>query len=288
MYGTLVIAYLFLGGAAAGGFFMMAAWSLFFRRSDRTYRHVRAFESLRARMYTICLIMLALALLMLLWDLEYPHKALLVFLRPHATAITFGAYSLIALGLLGALLVLGALFRFRLGAGWISRALEALCCVLSLAVMGYTGIFLASNPAVAFWNTGWLVVLFVCSSLSCGLSLLLLVDYFIKDQTLLLRAVRPLQGFHLACLAAEAASLVLFANASFNNPDAGNAWALLLSPDMLSTALVGIVGFGIVIPAALETYAITRKECRTIPVSDALCLCGGLCLRYCAIACGIQ
>lgn len=288
MYGNLVIAYLFLGGAAAGGFFAMAAWSLLARRSEHSPRHNRAFESLRSRMYVVCLVMLVFALVMLLWDLEYPRKALLVFLRPHATAITFGAYSLAALAILGTLLVLGSLFRFRLGGARSRRAFETLCCVLSIAVMAYTGIFLAGNPAVAFWNTAWLVALFVCSSLSCGISLLLLVDYFIKDQTLLLRAARPMQACHLTCLAAEAASLALFVSAAFRNPDANDAWALLLSPDMLPIAVVGAIGFGIVVPAVLETYAITRKECRTIPVSDAICLCGGLCLRYCVIVCGIQ
>ena len=288
MYGTLVIAYLVLGGTAAGGFFAMAAWSLFFRRPSRTYRHVRAFESLQTRAYTVCLILLALSILMLLWDLEYPEKALLILLRPHATALTFGAYSLVALILVGMLLVFDSLFRSHPEPRPHQRVIEALCCACALAVMAYTGMFLAGNPAVAFWNTGWLVALFVCSSLSCGVSLLLLVDYFIKDQTLLLRAAKPLQTCHLACLAAEAAFLALFARAAFSNPEAGGAWELLTSPDMLSTAVVGVIGFGIVFPAILETYSITRKECRTIPVSDALCLCGGICLRYCVIACGIQ
>lgn len=124
------------------------------------------------------------------------------------------------------------------------------------------------------------------SSLSCGLSVALLSDWFIQGTTLLLRAAKPLQVFHLACLAAEAVFLGLFAHAAFENPSAASALDLLVSPSMLPVAVVGIAGMGIVVPAILETYSVTRKECRAIPVSDAICLMGGLCLRYCVIACG--
>lgn len=288
MYGNLVIGYLFLGGAAAGGLFAMAAWSLLFDRTAHSYRHVRAFEALQARVYTLCLTLLVLAIVFLLWDLAYPERALLVLLRPHPTPLTFGAYSLVLESVLAILLVLSTLFRLPRLNGVPRRILEAVCCMVSLATMAYTGVFLTSVVAVAFWNSWWLVAVFVCSSLSCGVSLLLLVDYFIKDQTLLLRAARPLQKCHLACLAAEAVTLALFVGAAYTNPAAHGSWELLLSPALLPTAVVGVLGFGMLIPAILETYSLTQKECRTIPVSDVICLCGGLCLRYVVIACGVQ
>lgn len=316
MYGALVIAYLFLGGVAAGGFFAMAAWSLAFERSTcanawthanagglgrRTgnavaasaraangalLRRAQAFSSLQARMYTLCLALLALAVALLLWDLGRPERALLVLLHPHATVITFGAFCLVTELALGSLLVLGSLFRLPFAQGRLKRAAEALCCAFSLATMAYTGVFLVGNLAVPLWNTWTIAAVFTCSSLSGGVSLLLLADYFIKDQTLLLRAVRAVQKCHLVCLAAEAASIALFMGVAFGNPAAQSSLDLLLSPDMLATAVVGALGCGLVAPALLETYSLTRKECRTIPVSDVLCLFGGLCLRYCVIACG--
>lgn len=40
---------------------------------------------------------------------------------------------------------------------------------------------------------------------------------------------------------------------------------------------------GLVVPLALETYALTQKSWRAIPVSDVICLIGGFCLRWCLI-----
>ncbi|OUO88630.1 hypothetical protein B5F40_12290 [Gordonibacter sp. An230] len=316
VYGPLVIAYLFLGGIAAGGFFAMAAWSLAFERSTSaigrapsdadgyrrrtgnaiaaparnassiSLRCTQAFASLQARMYTLCLLLLALAVALLLWDLGRPERALLVLLHPHATVITFGAFCLVVETALGFLLVLGSLFRLTFAQGRLKRAAEILCCAFSLATMAYTGVFLVGNLAVPFWNTWTIAAVFTCSSLSGGISLLLLADYFIKDQTLLLRAVRPLQKCHLACLATEAASITLFMSVAFGNPNAQGSLDVLFSPGMLATATVGVLGCGLVAPALLETYSLARKECRAVPVSDVLCLFGGLCLRYCVIACG--
>lgn len=326
MYGPLVIGYLFLGGTAAGGFFAMAAWSLFEGRTSRrrahSPRYARAFRTLQARTYTICLVLIVFAILLLFWDLGRPERILLIILRPHATVITFGAICLTFEVIAGALLTARALLILPAGerrrvsrairanraararcvrhAGAAAptglnapitrpqRALELTCCVLSVATMAYTGVFLAGQPAVPFWNTPALVCVFVFSSLSCGVSLMLLVDYFIQDQTLLLRAAKPLQKCHLACLAAEAISLAAFLFVAFDNPAANSACALLLAPDTLSTAVVGIGGFGLLAPAVLETYSLTRKECRSIPVSDALCLLGGICLRSVIIACGVH
>lgn len=325
LYGPFVIAYLFLGGTAAGGIFAMAAWSLAVNRplaraaapakprrgalrpplrhatarsaapsgalrnaSGVPLRRAQAFEQLQARVYPLCLLLLVLAIAFLFWDLGRPERALLVLLQPHATFITFGAFCLVVETALGALLVLGSLFRLPFLAGRARRAIEVSCCASSLATMAYTGAFLTGNVGIPAWSSPWLIALFTCSSLSCGMALLLLADWFIKDQTLLLRAVRPLQKWHLACLAAEALSIALFLGAAFENPAAGSARALLLSPDMLPTAVVGVLGFGLAAPAALEIYSLARKDCRAIPVSDALCLCGGLILRYCVIACGVH
>ena len=143
MYGALVIAYLFLGGVAAGGFFAMAAWSLAFERSTCA----------NAWTYTLCLALLALAVALLLWDLGRPERALLVLLHPHATVITFGAFCLVTELALGSLLVLGSLFRLPFAQGRLKRAAEVLCCAFSLATMAYTGVFLVGNLAVPLWNT---------------------------------------------------------------------------------------------------------------------------------------
>lgn len=82
--------------------------------------------------------------------------------------------------------------------------------------------------------------------------------------------------------------MVAFVAAAWANPQATEAIAVLLSPDVLSTAVIGAVGFGIAAPAALESYALLRKEQRAIPVSDFVCLIGALCLRWTVIVCGVH
>jgi formate-dependent nitrite reductase membrane component NrfD len=290
LFGTLVILYLFLGGAAAGSLFIMSAWSLAFHNNEQKYHYrlQRAFKSLMARCYAISLVLLVFSTICLIWDLGTPERALSLFTRPHLTVITFGSYALLLELLIGFLLAVTNLFDLSIINGRMRRILEILCCLFSCAVMIYTGVFLASNASVPFWNTWTLVALFLFSSLSSGISIVLLIDYFIKDQTLLLRASRPLQRTHVVFLLAETLSLVAFIATTFLNPTADKSLALLLGPGILSTAVVGVVGMGIVVPLILEVYTLRTKECRTIPISDVVCLVGGLYLRYVIILCGVH
>lgn len=286
LYGSLVIAYLFLGGTAAGALFVISAWSLLFQRAQRPSRLQTAFEALRRRVYIAGVVLLVFAMVCLLWDLGNPGRALLVFLHPHPTVITFGAYTLAIETLVATLLSLVSLSQgpFSLH-GRARGAVETLCCVGALATMAYTGVFLFQG-GIPFWNHWSIIALFVLSSLSSGVSVVLLIDWVTQGQSLLLRATKPLQLCHIACLIAETVFLAIFSFAAFGNPSANASVNLLMEPDMLAIALVGVMGAGIVAPLTLETYSATRKECRTIPVSDFVCLFGGLCLRYCLIACG--
>lgn len=288
LYGSLVIAYLFLGGAAAGALFVVSAWSFAFRRSENSARLHTAFESLRSRAYTVGFLLLTFAMICLLGDLGNPGRALMVFFLPHPTVITFGAYTLAIEALLAALLLAASLPNspLALRRRWLD-IVEALCCIGALATMAYTGIFLFQG-SIPFWNHWSIIVLFVFSSLSSGVSVVLLIDWFTQGQSLLLRATKPLQICHVACLAAEVVFLTLFVNAAFRNPLADASLNLLMEPEMLAIAGVGVIGMGIALPITLETYSITRKECRAIPVSDFICLLGGLCLRYCLITCGVH
>lgn len=254
----------------------------------QAHRLAQAFETLQSRAYALCLALLVLAILFLFWDLGNPERVLLILLRPHATVLTFGAIFLSVEAVLGLLLVGATALRLRVLRGAAKRILEILACIFSIATMAYTGVFLLGNIGIAFWSSWTIVGLFLFSSLSCGLTLMLLVDYFIQDQTLLLRAARPLQKWHLVCLAGEALFVALFITAAANNPAATGGMEILLSPEMLPTAVVGVLGFGIAIPAISEIYALVRLDCRTIPASDAICLAGGLILRFCIIACGVH
>lgn len=290
MYGILVITYLFLGGAAGGTFLVMSVWSLWLhsRYPFRTGQVRQAFRNLKSFVYAAATVALALALVCLLWDLGYPHRALLIFSLARPTPLTFGAFTLSLLLVLGLLLTAANLFHVRWLNGRVKRVLELLCAPAAVAAMGYTGVFLYSNLGIPFWHTGTLVGLFFFSALSSGLSVVMLIDYFSQGQTRHLHAVRPLQRWHLACLAAEFAFMAAFVASAWLNPDAAPSVAALRSPAHLPTALVGALGLGIVVPFLLESYALFRKEHRAIPVSDFVCLVGAFCLRWTVIVCGVH
>lgn len=268
----------------------MSARSLaFYRHEHEHHSRLRyAFKTQQSRVYTISLIGLAFSLVCLMWDLSSPGRALLLFTRPHFTVLTFGAFVLVIELLLGAILTVANLFNAALLGGRMKKTLEILCCICSVAVMTYTGVFLASNASIPFWNTWTLVGLFFFSSLSSGVSTVLLVDYFVQDQMLLLRAARSLQKVHLVCLAFETVFLSAFLYVGFTNPNADRSLSLLFDPTIFSTGVVGVLTMGIVVPLILESYVLLTKECRTIPVSDVVCLIGAFCLRWCIIACGAR
>ncbi|MDO5042265.1 MAG: polysulfide reductase NrfD [Slackia sp.] len=298
MYGSLVIAYLFLGGASAGGFFVMSIWTLMFPQALRKrstgsnstlgHRLAESFATLQARIYPLCLLFLILAMLFLFWDLGSPERVIYILLLPHPTMLTFGTICLFSEALVGALLTAASLFRVRMLDGGILKIITILCCPTSLATMAYTGMFLMSNIGIALWNSWAIIPLFICSSLSCGIALVLLADYFLSGRTLVLRAARPLQKLHLICIVAEALSLALFVYSGLSNPEATRSIEILLSPQMLSMSTIGVLGLGMLLPAGCELFSLAQQESRTIPLSDVLCLMGGLILRYCIITCGVH
>lgn len=286
MYSVLIISYLFLGGAAGGSFFVMALWSLLFHRSERRLHDRRlrmAFRVMKRLVYEVALLLLLISMGCLFADLRMPSKVLLLLTQPQATPLNFGFFVLTALALVGAALVVANSLRPQRMNGRIKAALEAVCVAASLAVMAYTAVYLFSQKAVALWNSPWLIALFLFSSVSSGVSVVLLCNWFVQGRTLLLRAAQPLQRVHIAVLLAEGIVLILYVAAVLGNPNTAASLTLFRDPSLWQTALIGAVGMGIAAPLILETYALTCKQWRAIPVSDAICLIGGFCLRWCLI-----
>ena len=287
MYSELVIAYLFLGGASGGAFLVMSLWSLMFHSHEHRIHDRRlrlAFRSMKRLVYPTALVMLAVSLGCLFADLKVPGNALLVFLKPHPTPLTFGAFALMVELAIGLMLVVANNLRPRFATGAVKAGLEVLCVFASLAVMAYTAVYLFSQRAVPLWNSPWIIPLFLCSSASSGISVVLLRNWFIEGRTLLLRAVRPLQKAHIAVLLTEVACLAAFSATTWGNSDASESIALLSAPGIAQTVLVGVVGMGLVAPLLLESYSLAfSKQGRAIPISDVVCLIGGFCLRWCLI-----
>lgn len=250
------------------------------------YRTDHAFYIIRSRVYTLCLLLLALSMLFLFWDLGVPKKVFYIFTHPRFTVLTFGAICLILEILIGALLAAESLFCIRPLRAISETILPAICVVTSAATMAYTGVFLMSSIGIPIWNTWTLVALFISSSLSCGISLLFIVGYLVKSDETLLQASRLTGKCHLILLVFESIFIVLFLLAAFGNLSTSQSWELLFAPDMLSIAIVGICGLGIIVPALDEALSLVQKNRYPSPIANAMCLCGGFLLRFCIIMCG--
>lgn len=291
LFGTIVIAYLFLGGATAGSLLITCVWSISFYRSrtSESERDVLAFKTLRGRCYLASFMLLAFSILCLLWDLGSPERALLLLTRPHLSVLSVGAFALSAEALVAGALVVSDYYNPQAIDGRVRKALEYACAVLSVAVMIYTGVFLAANDSVPFWATWTLVALFFFSSFSSGNAVVMLLDYFNPDEARRANAIRPSSMTHIACLVLEAAFLAAFLAHAFDTPGASGSVAILLQPSVLRTGIIGVGIMGIALPFAGEAFALAHSgEERRIPFCDFACLAGGLLLRYCIVVCGVH
>lgn len=301
MLSGLVVAYLFFGGAGAGACFVASCLAL---ASPRDSVHSPGSAPYYGRLYVSALscscACLFVGLLCLALDLGSFDTLLALFLSPRASFISFGAYVLPACAILGFAL---ALSWIRIGwRGVSSRRLTAVrvahvvAAVVSVAVMAYTGLLLGSVAAVPLWNSPLVPILFVASSLSCGIALVVLAacgaGVWREFQGVLRRAA----AIDMATIALEA--LALFAlvapplNATCANQTdiaLGLSAARLVSGDCSILFWAGLVAAGLVAPFAFELFG-TRLRCKPQYLLAACCcvLAGGIFLRVCLVGAGMH
>ena len=160
-WGSLVVVYLFLGGAGAG----LYAVSLYMERP---------FEAI------LGLAAVAVGALFLLLDLGRPERFWRAFLRPGTSWISRGTFFIALLLLFGAAQAapsfpgLGFLpWGEGTTAGWMLKGTSALLAVL---VMTYTGFVLSPSPAIPFWNSPLVPAVFLSYSMLAGVDLFLLLE----------------------------------------------------------------------------------------------------------------
>ena len=285
LFSMQIVAYLFLGGTAGGTLLLTCIGSLLFREEEALPRMALAFKGLDSSCILIGSVGLLAALLCLLWDLGRPERALNLFTTGGFNVLTVGALALMLD--FAAALALGsvAFLDLRIGRAW-RRGLEVACALFSLVTIVYTGVYLYSLDAVAFWHTPAIVALFLFSSLSAGASTVLLAAWLTPDGILLAQEVRIVKSLHLAFVALEAVALGLFLGAAAMNHNAVRSLAVLADEQTLATAVIGVGVMALAVPLVAEAYAAIAKSERIIPACDALCLVGGFVLRYCIVFCG--
>lgn len=289
MFDTPIIWYLFLGGTGAGALCVFAGADLFFRyraKKEKASRFTweasltRAFLS---RGFTLTGIVILLGIFCLLVDLEHPERFYYVIIYPTNSVLTFGAFVLTAALLCAGALAGVSLFNASRVPSIILIVIEILACIFGLCTMVYTGVFLASIEFVSFWANLFLPILFVFSSVSCGLMCAVLCAFFEapRKRILLFNGFMRLDYFVIVCELLTLAAYVVFG--LFFSAEQ-HRFTELFFGDLGGFFWIGFVLLGVVLPLSFEV-AYARIKTVTLPFFTVpLVLIGGYFLRYCMVS----
>jgi len=183
--------------------------------------------------------------------------------------------------------------RLRKSMAWI-------CIPLGIGVAVYTGVLLGAMPSRPFWNSPILAMLFLVSALSTGVAGILLLKSLLRDRT-----TPPEEARHGGYLLAASDSmliglelLVIFLFVMFAHLTVGNvgyAIQVILGGSLTAAFWIGVVVFGLLIPAVIELryvlpklihhkeFVIPRGVEIAVPV---IVLSGGFLLRYVIVIAG--
>lgn len=292
MFSAFVIVYLFLGGFGSGLLLISAFSSLVFHCAlDRNEIEEAAFDEWRNRCFLWGFVIVLCGALCLLLDLGRPERFVMLFMRPSSVSVlAYGTMFLTALIVCSGFLVFANYIagRMRIPIA-MHRIGEVVCSLLSIAVMAYTGVYLMSTQAVAFWTSPLIVALFVASALSMGFSGCAFAGSLLRDAWMLEDANVALRWGHIIALAIEACLLASFLAGAMNRGGrAADSCMLLFSGDLEVWFLGGVVMCGLAIPLIREVAPASLRQSAAFPVSDVLCVFGGLALRLCLVSAGLH
>ncbi|MEG0477526.1 MAG: NrfD/PsrC family molybdoenzyme membrane anchor subunit [Raoultibacter sp.] len=294
MLSDLVVCYLFLGGAGAGASLVLFVLDFFTPEAiarANTGGHLRAYpQQAYRRFFASGFVVAAAALLLgavfLAQDVGRVDRLLLLLLRPSASYLWIGAASLMAL------IVLSGFFAWFWCADTVRVPFRLLRCaevagiVLSLVVAVYTGLLLQSIQAVALWASPFVPVLFVLSSLSTGIALVMAMMCLTGSARSYATTLARLANVDMACIAIEGICLAVFVVLVVNDASTGSSAHILLSGEHAAVFWFGLVVFGLIAPFATEAL-FRHKGPGHLMVASLLVLVGGFCLRWCIAHAGI-
>lgn len=293
----LIVAYLFLGGAGAGAFAVLACIDFrYCRTSPFSFRvrrgrgdpdgfcagaiERRYLSNLTQRGYAVSFVVLALGAICLLADLGRPEIAYMLFTQPTFTYISVGTFSLTALLLCAAFLAVTGNFCLP---GFLDRAKPAVLVfgvAAALFVMTYTGVFLQSMRSIALWNTPWLIALFVLSALSTGIALVMLCSSGLNLERTGTGVLRRLAKTDLVVIVLELAACAVYLVTVSGTSLGALSVRRLIAGDNALVFMVGFVLCGLIAPGILDALSAKRRHDERMDLAIAcLVLLGGFCLR---------
>lgn len=299
-FSELIALYLFLGGTAAGAFVLMAAGRLWrawcaWRRGGREAAcagsrgsWLDAVVPVSRWVYGVALAMMVAGLLCLLADLGRPEAFYLLFTRPSGSVMSIGAIAVASLTLCMGLTL--ACELLVLGPFWRKAALvaEGVGCVAAVVVMAYAGMLLQTVVAVPLWQSDWLWVLFLLSSLSCGCAVILLCACACRGYAGAVALCRRSMALDAAFIVMEAAATVAF-SCSVDAACAVQPFRALAVGGFAALFWLGFVGCGMLLPLMAEAALLRRHASGAVVATVASSvLAGGLCLRLVMVGAGVS
>ena len=292
---TLAAAYLFFGGVGAGTlFFAVLAGRKGVTSSIVPFASTQPSCSMVSRISTrgmaVGLVMLAIGVICLVFDLGRPNLALLLFVNPTWSFMTVGAYLLVALmllsGLLLAITACGCEYRF----GVALMVLRAMTLVCAVGVMAYTGLLLRDLRPIALWTSLWLPVLFVASSLAGGASLILLASGIVDELPVIAGAMlEKFARLDLVLVLVEVLTCALFFWQVTATPLGAQGVEALLVGRWSALFWGGFVLCGLAMPGLLDVFSLVRREKMRPATALVAALCsvaGCFCLRMVLVLAG--
>ena len=311
MFSELVVAYLFLGGTGAGACAVMAVAGLLVDGNQLRLcaasrfldEHGQAFGRFFGTGLAAGVAALALGMICLTADVGRPDRLMLLAVSEPTSYLVLGAWSLAACFGLGVLAALA--WRGVLPASVVAlRGLSALLVAVSFVTMTYTGLLLSSMASVPLWHNLWLPVMFVLSSLSCGIALVLASTLLGRSARAFARVLYALVRVDSLIIAAEVLVLAAWLVAVCAAAGAGSAAAestptdaaalasvrLLLEGPGALAFWVGLVAVGLVGPLAINaivSFALKPSRSASVALPGQVAflgsalgvLIGGACLR---------
>lgn len=293
----LIVAYLFLGGAGAGAFAVLACIDFRYCRSSafsfRARRgsacsaglysqpvEKRYFATLTKRGYAASFVVLALGAICLLADLGRPEIAYMLFTQPTLSYISVGTYSLTALLLCVAFVAAAGCFSLPGSLDRIKPMALVIGFAAALLVMTYTGVFLQSMKSIALWNSPWLIALFFLSALSTGIALVMLCSISLNLDRTKTGILQRLAKTDLVVIVLEFAACAVYLITVSGTSLGAQSVKRLIAGDNALVFMAGFVVCGLAVPGIMNAVSARKQHDERIDLAIAcLVLLGGFCLR---------
>jgi formate-dependent nitrite reductase membrane component NrfD len=262
-----IVWYFFVGGTAAGAYFLAALADLF-----GTQRH----RPLARAGYAIALPLAAVCPLLLTLDLGVPARTFYMFrtFKP-GSPMSVGSWALLGFGLVAALSLALTVAEGRVAPDRAARLarVRRLAAVpgslLGFFIASYTGVLLGATNRPVWAGSVWIGPLFIASAASLGLGALALAP--------LRERLAGLRRLDLFALGLEALLLVVFL------ASLGAGAGVILAGSLAPWFWGAVVVVGVAAPLGI----LARRPGRGLEVAAAiLVLAGGFALRYVILAAG--